>query len=165
MTKRRRVRAPALCAEFAREGVATPEFEDLLRERGDGSFGTAICLWDLPDEDFDVSCVPEDALSEERYDALCDGARPTERELALWRKGVRDSFYEDASGPGGNIVWLWRLTDDDGVPMWAVTAQEDGGSWAEVFGPYVSASAALDDLRDRADVTEVSWPDDPEAAL
>ena len=45
--------------------------------------------------------------------------------------------------------------------MWAVTAREDGGSWAEVFGPYPTAEMALEDLQRRADVEEVDWPVEP----
>jgi hypothetical protein len=139
----------------------TPEaFVALLEERGDGLSGQALLYIAPPDEYFEPSVLEgEDGVSESRLERLFAGARPTKKELALWHAIHREGVIEDG-GEGWQPAMLWEVQADDGVTLWGVIFPEDKGTWAEVFGPFPSPSAALEDLRTRGEMLEEDWPED-----
>lgn len=147
----------SMIAEFQRDGRASDTFVALLDERGEGGVGVA-CLWHpLDDSEFDPYILEGRGISEERLDALCAGAAPTSSELELWRQVEQDTAFESCRW---NPAILWRAVADDGMTLYGTALQEDGGSWAGAFGPFLTPEAALEDLRSRGEVTDVRWPDE-----
>jgi hypothetical protein len=141
----------------ARTGETPRILEDILWELGDGPIGMAMFVYGLDPWNFEPEALEGSDIPEERFEALLDGAVPKAEDFEIWRRYVRESIAGSGEGPW-NIALLWSVTGDDGVTIYAVALQEDGGSWAAVFGPFATAAEALADLRMRGDVSEVDWP-------
>lgn len=157
----RRVDGAKLLGAFARSRRTPRQLEPLLESLGEGPLGHAMLLHPLDDDDFDPERLEGSAeIASHRLQALYDGAAPTATELDAWRAAVRAEILREGEGGPWNPAMLWRLVADDGVTLWAVVLGEDGGSWADVFGPFLAPSAALADLRMRGEVLAVDWADD-----
>jgi hypothetical protein len=147
----------SLLASFARTGKTPAQLEALLKERGEGGLGTAMLVLPVDDADFLPDHLEGAGLPEERLDALYGGSPPTAEELALWRARRRETVIERTDG--WHMVVLWQVDTDDALRLYALTLMEDGGSWADVLGPFHTPVDALEYLRTRGEVSEVSWPD------
>jgi hypothetical protein len=151
--------AADLLAFRARTGVTPPTLKDILREFGELSIGTAMFIHGLEAWNFDPEELEGSDMPQERLDALLDGAVPSSDDIEMWRQEVRRSIADSGEG-SWNPALLCSVTGDDGITIYAVALQQDGGSWDALFGPFASADEALADLRMRGDVSEVSWPDE-----
>jgi hypothetical protein len=149
--------------QFRRDGSAPEEFVELLRERGEGGIGVAGLLHSISDAEFDAFRLEEGSVSEERLEALESGAQPTASELEMWRQSVRDGVFTSGEGPWNPAI-LFRVEGAMGGPVYGVVLGEDGGSWADVFGPFLTPKTALEYLKTRGEVFDVSWVEDEPAS-
>jgi hypothetical protein len=149
--------AADLLALRARTKTTPPTLEGILRVLGDVSIGTAMFIHGLEAWNFDPEELEGSEMPCERVDELLEGAAPTSDEIEIWRRQVRRSIADSGEGTW-NPALLCSATGDDGITIYAVALQEDGGSWEALFGPFASAAEALADLRMRGDVSEVNWP-------
>jgi hypothetical protein len=149
-----------LLAFRARVGATPPSLEDILWELGEISIGTAMFIHGLDPWNFDPEDLEGSDMPQERVDALLDGAVPNADDIEAWRRTVRRYITGNGEGPWAPAL-LCSVTGDDGITVYAVALQEDGGSWEALFGPFASASEALDDLMMRGEVSEVMWLDEP----
>lgn len=151
----------AACDQSAgsqRRFVAPPDFVDRLLERGEGGIGVAGFMYPLRDTNFDPWRLEGRGVSDDRFAALTEGAPPTEDEVALWKEAERNRIHEDGEGAWHPAI-LYRVTREGGDVLYAVVLQEDGGSWVDVFGPFHTPKAALENLRSRGELFDVSWPE------
>jgi hypothetical protein len=146
-------------AEFAASGPRPDELEDLLRsaKAGHDGIGAFIPGHALEANAFYAGQLEGRGLPASRLDELYDGAQPTPAELELWREAVREQVTNGDDGPW-YMALFWRLTGRDGVDVYAVTLQEDGGTWPYVFGPFAAAETALTDLSARGEIHKLDWP-------
>jgi hypothetical protein len=142
----------------ARTGATPPVLEEILWNLGRLSIGTAMFIHGLDAWNFDPEELEESEMPRERIDALLDGDAPASDDIDAWRRSVRRRIGESGEGPWAPAL-LCSVTADDGVTLFAVALQEDGGSWEALFGPFASAAEALADLRMRGEVSEVDWLD------
>jgi hypothetical protein len=149
-----------LLALRARTGATPPSLEDILWKLGEISIGTAMFIHGLDAWNFDPEELEGSDMLQERVDALLDGAVPNADDIEAWRRAVRRYIAGNGEGPWAPAL-LCSVTGDDGVTIYAVALQEDGGSWEALFGPFASAAEALADLRMRGEVSEVVWLDEP----
>lgn len=122
---------------------AVSAYLERLREVADGPNAIGeLVLFPCPEEFYYERL--DGRIGARRFEALADGARPTPRELRLWRRIWMNEYHE--GGPARTALF-WRHRDEHGTPLVWAELCVCRGEVSERIGPHRTRRAVETHLR------------------
>jgi len=131
--------------EFYETGSVSEEPYDIVANYAEADSPLETGHWiPEPDEgEFDPDFISEE-ISESRYEKLQEGAKPTKKEIELWRDSYID--HEFGSEAGFDTVYIFRIQGESGREMYCVSYHDDEGDCTDSSGPFATLNEARDEL-------------------